>query len=211
MQQNSRANFPSISEEDLQERSTDEGSALVRLSDMPKHIQAGRNGRKRHTSTIYRYIFRGIGGVKLEAWRLPDGWYSSRDAWARFIDRLTVAGRGAPQPSRVQSAAPAKRQRSVEAEIEAVRTSIKRRAGKTEETPLGPGPAPLAEKPRWDAVRGNSGSGSTSASASGNRPRTSGWYSTPSRSRGGPPASRTPSRGVRTMIPASGLPTRCAD
>lgn len=140
MQQNSRANSSSNLKEDPPEISTSEGSSLIRLSDMPKHVPAGRNGKKRHTSTIYRYVFRGVAGVRLEAWRLPDGWYSSREAWARFVERITVACRGTPQPTRVQSSAPAKRQSSVEAEIEAVRASIGRRAASSKKETAVPEP-----------------------------------------------------------------------
>jgi hypothetical protein len=141
MQWNSRPNSPSTSNEDLQEHLAAEGSALIRLSEMPRYIPAGRNGKKRHASSVYRYVFKGVRGIKLEAWRLPDGWYSSRDAWARFVERLTVAGRGTPPSPRARCAAPARRQSAVEAEIEAVRASIGRRAASAKETTAVPEPS----------------------------------------------------------------------
>ena len=50
-----------------------------------------RCGRKRHPSTIYRYIVDGYQGVKLEGVKLPCGWMTSREAVARFIQALTDA------------------------------------------------------------------------------------------------------------------------
>ncbi|MBI2808657.1 MAG: hypothetical protein HYX68_27020 [Planctomycetes bacterium] len=150
MQQNRHQTAPSTVNQQAQHSETAGGSSLIRLADMPNHVPPGRNGKKRHKTTIFRYATRGVAGVRLEVWRLPDGWYSSREAWDRFVEQLTAARRTGPSTPRVLSPTAAKRQNSVEAEIEAVRASIGRQATASKDEGA---PEPSAPKPRWDADR----------------------------------------------------------
>ncbi len=147
-----RTNIPQVHDDALPAGLTEPASCLRRLSELPKHIPPGRDGKRRHTSTIYRYVFRGVRGIRLEAWRLPDGWYSSPSAWARFVERLTAALRAAPAlPRNLPTRSSTNRQSAVEAEIEAVRASIGRKAASGGREDL---QASAALKPRWDGQRG---------------------------------------------------------
>src|SRR4051812_9073270 len=63
-------------------------------------------GRKKHTSSVKRWGTTGIGGVRLEMFRVGGMWCTSQQALQRFFDRLTVQAqsgrhdrRAAPPPS----------------------------------------------------------------------------------------------------------------
>ena len=49
----------------------------------------GRNNRPTHVSTVYRWISKGVRGVKLEAIRIGGRLYTSDEALQRFAERLT--------------------------------------------------------------------------------------------------------------------------
>lgn len=55
--------------------------------DVITFVQAGKElpGRP-HRSTLWRWHNRGLGGVKLEAFRLGRVWYTSRQSLTRFIE-----------------------------------------------------------------------------------------------------------------------------
>lgn len=104
-------------------------SSLIRLSSLPRHIPPSRGSKPRHVSTVYRYVLRGVRGIRLDAWRLPDGLYTSLSAWERFVERLTAAGPAGPAlPSETPTQANPKRQNLVESEIDVIRASIGRSA-----------------------------------------------------------------------------------
>ncbi len=62
---------------------------LLTISQAARIRPPARGGRPTHSSTIYRWITRGIRGCKLEAIRLGGTLYTSREAMQRFADRLT--------------------------------------------------------------------------------------------------------------------------
>jgi len=102
---------------------------LIPLSKLPAYIPPARNGRKRHPSSVFRYVQKGVGGVRLEARRLPNGLYTSLAAWDRFVARLS----GASQYNCSElSQVPAKKHRIIEAEIETLRASM--HANRAEQT-----------------------------------------------------------------------------
>jgi hypothetical protein len=49
----------------------------------------GRLGRPTHAATVYRWISRGLRGVRLESIRLGGTLYTSREALQRFAESLT--------------------------------------------------------------------------------------------------------------------------
>ena len=73
--------------EEAIERLITEG--LASLSQAARLLPAVR-GRRRHSSTIHRWIVRGKRGVHLEGFQGADGtWWTSRPALARFFAQLT--------------------------------------------------------------------------------------------------------------------------
>ena len=66
----------------------------IRLHEVPALLPRGRNGARAHLSTILRWIQKGAKSptgevVRLEAVRLGSKWITSREALARFTQRLT--------------------------------------------------------------------------------------------------------------------------
>lgn len=124
----------------------------IKLSVLPRYIPSARDGKKRHVSSIYRYVLRGVRGIRLEVRRYPDGLYTSLAAWDRFVARLTEAGSGANALPRPIARVPANRQRAIEEQINAVRKSIRKKLGRRERNMDA---FSLNDaKPRWDAQRG---------------------------------------------------------
>ncbi len=120
----------------------------IPLSKLNRHVEPGPSGKRRHATTFYRYARRGVQGVRLKTWRFPDGLRTTISAWYEFIEQLTaVAGRHLPEQQKTAPRASVKRQNAVEAEIEAVRASIGRKAlsSKKETTVPQPG-APMSSE-----------------------------------------------------------------
>jgi len=103
-------------------------STPIPLSKLGKYIPPGRNGKRRHASTIYRYVKRGARGVKLRCMKFPDGFYTTLAWWHDFVQGLTAAHCEAqatvPEPS---PRAKDKAQSAVEKEIDAVRATLRKK------------------------------------------------------------------------------------
>jgi hypothetical protein len=97
---------------------------LLKLTALARHPALARAGKPRHVATLHRYRHRGVRGIYLEAIRNPDGWYSSVQAWYRFVARLTAASQQAAAIPNPSSRKEAKRQSVVEAEIDRVRARL---------------------------------------------------------------------------------------
>jgi hypothetical protein len=67
---------------------------LLTLAQAAQLRPAGRRGRPTHTSTVYRWISRGLRGHRLEAIRLGGALYTSREALQRFAELLTAGSPG---------------------------------------------------------------------------------------------------------------------
>jgi len=61
-----------------------ESETLVALREVSKLLPLRPNGKRVHTSAIYRWVQRGIKGVQLEAIRIGGTTYTSREALQRF-------------------------------------------------------------------------------------------------------------------------------
>ena len=75
---------------------------LISLRDVPRHLPARPNGKRVHISACYRWIQRGVRGVKLEAMRIGGTMYTSVEALGRFGLRLNVGAsetHSLPEPS----------------------------------------------------------------------------------------------------------------
>jgi hypothetical protein len=67
---------------------------LLPLSEAAKKIPPNRSGKKVHTSTVLRWILKGVKGVALEGTRLGGRWLTSLEALQRFGDRLATTQTG---------------------------------------------------------------------------------------------------------------------
>ncbi len=65
---------------------------LITLAEAARLRPLGRNGRATHVATIYRWISRGIRGIRLEALRVGGALFTSREAVQRFAEALTTSG-----------------------------------------------------------------------------------------------------------------------
>lgn len=102
---------------------------LIRLADLPKHITPGRGGKRRHASAVYRYAERGVRGILLETWQLPDAKYTTLDAWDNFVRRLTAARKQPEVAASKTLPVHENRQRKIEVEIENVRATLRKKGG----------------------------------------------------------------------------------
>ena len=102
-----------------------ESDEFIPLSQLAKYIPFGRNGRKRHVSSIYRYAKRGVRGIRLLTWHLPDGQYTTLAAWKEFVEKLSSASQPNPLPQSDSIDTISTQQKSVEAAIDIVRRSIR--------------------------------------------------------------------------------------
>jgi hypothetical protein len=71
---------------------------LISLREVPRHLPTRPNGKRVHISAIYRWVSRGVRGVKLEAIRIGGTMYTSTEALGRFGMRLNDAARSAQLP-----------------------------------------------------------------------------------------------------------------
>src|SRR5262249_5950951 len=68
--------------------------SLIRLEDATKLIPPARSGKRTHFSTVWRWVLKGVNTpngrrVRLEATRLGNRWFTSREALQRFTNALT--------------------------------------------------------------------------------------------------------------------------
>lgn len=83
---------------------------LVPLADVPALLPPSRNGRRPHISVIYRWVQKGLHGIRLEALQLGGRRVTSREALSRFFQALSAnAGLSNPDPPKVRT--PGRRQR----------------------------------------------------------------------------------------------------
>jgi hypothetical protein len=64
---------------------------LVSFSELARSLPRRRENRPVHVSTIHRWRSSGLRGVRLEAIRVGGAWHTTREAFARFCERLTAA------------------------------------------------------------------------------------------------------------------------
>ena len=72
------------------------GEETLTLAEAAKALPRLRRGRKIHVSTLYRWISRGLRGVRLEAVKLGGTLVTSKEALQRFAERLSRA-EGVPE------------------------------------------------------------------------------------------------------------------
>ena len=62
---------------------------LISISDTAKHLPRRPNGKTVHVSAVYRWIKKGIKGVRLESAKIAGCTYASLEALQRWSDALT--------------------------------------------------------------------------------------------------------------------------
>lgn len=69
---------------------------LVRLADVRKlpNLPLGRCGKRLHISTLYRWVLRGVRGVKLEVIMVGGSTCTSEEAVQEFFDEVTRRRQG---------------------------------------------------------------------------------------------------------------------
>lgn len=63
---------------------------LILMRDAPKHVPPRPGGKRLHISACYRWITKGLGGVRLESIRLGGTTYTSVEALQRFAAALSA-------------------------------------------------------------------------------------------------------------------------
>jgi hypothetical protein len=64
---------------------------LIPIRDVPHHLPPRPTGRRVHVSAVYRWILRGVRGVRLETIRIGGTSYTSAEALQRFADGLNAS------------------------------------------------------------------------------------------------------------------------
>ena len=66
-----------------------EKEVTLTLPEAASRLPRLRGGKKVHVSTLYRWIHRGVGGIRLEAVKIGRTVVTSVEALQRFADRVT--------------------------------------------------------------------------------------------------------------------------
>jgi Protein of unknown function (DUF1580) len=74
-----------------------EHERLISLRDVPKLLPARINGKRLHISAVYRWVQRGIRGVRLEVVRVGGTTYTSQKALQRFVQPAAAPAPAAPK------------------------------------------------------------------------------------------------------------------
>lgn len=100
---------------------------LLTLNQVPKLVPTRANGRRVHISTIYRWVQRGVNGIRLETIRVGGTTCTSMEALQRFCDRLSRDDEPAERsPER-------KRKQSIDrvgSELDGIGIGVQRKKGK---------------------------------------------------------------------------------
>lgn len=89
-----------------------ENETPVAIGDVPSMLPIRRGGKLPHISCVYRWIQKGVRGVKLEVIDTPGGMITTKEAIARFFAALSAARRGLPTTP--ASRTPSARQRAAQ-------------------------------------------------------------------------------------------------
>ena len=84
---------------------------LIAIRDVPKILPPRANGKVIHISAVYRWLLRGVRGIRLESIAIGGTTYTSTEAVQRFADRLS---RPCSSGTSIQTATPTQRRRQIE-------------------------------------------------------------------------------------------------
>ncbi len=72
---------------------------LIPIREVPKRLPKKPCGKRIHISAVYRWMQKGVRGVKLDFVFIGGTRYTSVEALQRFVDRLSMNDRGIPRES----------------------------------------------------------------------------------------------------------------
>ena len=84
---------------------------LIPLREVPKCLPPRPTGRRIHISAVYRWMTRGLHGIRLETVKIGGTTYTSQEALQRFADELSTI---APNPPTSPKAKILTRQRQLD-------------------------------------------------------------------------------------------------
>jgi uncharacterized protein DUF1580 len=87
---------------------------VLTIAEASKVLARARAGRKPHRSTLYRWMQRGIGGVRLEFALLGGTRVTSKEAVQRFVDRRSDGPRAGSAPTTHNDAQAARIERELD-------------------------------------------------------------------------------------------------
>ena len=70
---------------------------LIPIREVPRHLPPRPNGKRVHMSACYRWIKRGVRGVRLDSIKIGGSTYTSTEALQRFADHLSSGRREEPK------------------------------------------------------------------------------------------------------------------
>jgi len=70
---------------------------LIPIREVPRHLPPRPNGKRVHMSACYRWIKRGVQGVRLDSIKIGGSTYTSTEALQRFADHLSSGRREEPK------------------------------------------------------------------------------------------------------------------
>jgi len=79
------------------------GETLVTIPQASALLPPNEKGRRPHIATIYRWMLRGVKGVKLETCLVGGKRFTSHEALQRFSEAVTQAARGKPPTPRLST------------------------------------------------------------------------------------------------------------
>jgi hypothetical protein len=68
-------------------------TAATKLKWLPRR----RKGARPHLSTILRWVVRGVGGVRLEAWKVGNAWCTTERSLRGFFEKLAAGPTASPE------------------------------------------------------------------------------------------------------------------
>lgn len=68
-------------------------TAATKLKWLPRRRMSARP----HLSTLLRWVVRGVGGVRLEAWKVGNAWCTTERSLRRFFEKLAAAPTASPE------------------------------------------------------------------------------------------------------------------
>ena len=73
------------------------GENVITLTEAAKRLP-GRNGKRLHVSSVFRWAERGVHGIRLEVIKIGGATCTSEEALQRFAERLTAGRDGQHTP-----------------------------------------------------------------------------------------------------------------
>ena len=67
-----------------------EHETLIPIGEVPRRLPPRSNGKRVHISAVYRWMSRGVRGIKLEVVKVGGSTYTTLEALQRFADWLSA-------------------------------------------------------------------------------------------------------------------------